>query len=194
MRILRAGDRVAVPWKNGGGTTSEIAVYPEGASFDDFGWRISIARIDRGGPFSIFPGIDRKLAMLEGRVTLTIEGQGEISLSPNSPPAIFPGGVPTSAELIESPASDLNVMTRHGVFTALVERRHLRECDLTSSSDAAARFCFFFSSVTARYGGMDHVLRGGDILHFDSGESGALTLRAGADAIWVEIRAENPRK
>ncbi|MGN6148455.1 MAG: HutD/Ves family protein [Rhizomicrobium sp.] len=194
MRILRASDRVAVPWKNGGGTTSEVAAYPEGASFDDFGWRISIARIDRGGPFSTFPGIDRKLAMLEGRVTLAIEGQGEISLSPDSPAAIFPGDVPTSAKLIESPASDLNVMTRRGLFAALMERRHLRECDLTSSSDAAARFCFFFSTVTARYAGTEHVLRGGDVLHFVSGESGALTLPAGADAIWIEIRAENPRK
>ena len=61
MRILRVSGRVAAPWKNGGGTTTEVAVFPAGASFDDFGWRISIADIARGGPFSQFPGIDRTL-------------------------------------------------------------------------------------------------------------------------------------
>jgi environmental stress-induced protein Ves len=192
MRILRASDRIAVPWKNGGGTTSEVAVYPQNAGFDDFGWRISIARIDRGGPFSIFPGIDRKLAMLEGRVTLTIEGQSPIALAPDSPPAIFPGDAPTSAELIDSPASDLNVMTRRGAFTARMERRRLRACDLSPSSGAAARFCFFFAAATAQYADADHPLIRGDALQFAPGEAGSLT--AEADVIWVEIRAENPRK
>jgi environmental stress-induced protein Ves len=194
MRILRANDRIAVPWKNGGGTTSEVAAYPEGAGFDDFGWRISIARIDRGGPFSVFPGIDRKLAMLEGRVTLTIEGQNVIALSPESPPAIFPGDVPTSAELIQSPASDLNVMTRRGAFRAFMERQRLLARDLTSSSGAAARFCFFVSEISAHCTGSDHVLNRGDAVQFASGEAGSLTLAAEADVIWVEIRAENPPK
>jgi environmental stress-induced protein Ves len=192
MRILRASDRIAVPWKNGGGTTSEVAVYPQNAGFDDFGWRISIARIDRGGPFSIFPGIDRKLAMLEGRVTLTIGGQSPIALAPDSPPAIFPGDAPTSAELLDSPASDLNVMTRRGAFTARMEKTRVRERDLASSSDAAARFCFFLTAATAHYADADHALIRGDALQFAPGEAGSLT--AEADVIWVEIRAENPRK
>ncbi|TIV74879.1 MAG: HutD family protein, partial [Mesorhizobium sp.] len=31
MRILRAADYRVMPWKNGGGTTTEIAVSPDGA-------------------------------------------------------------------------------------------------------------------------------------------------------------------
>ena len=46
------------PWKNGGGSTTEIAVWPNGAGLDEFDWRISLATITQSGPFSFFPGID----------------------------------------------------------------------------------------------------------------------------------------
>src|SRR6185312_8494152 len=118
MRILRTSGRTSVPWKNGGGTTSEVAVFPQGASFEDFGWRISIADIARSGPFSQFPGIDRTLAMLKGQVSLSIAGRDTIALSIDMPPVEFPGDVATAAELIGEAATDLNVMTRRGVFTA----------------------------------------------------------------------------
>ena len=53
-------------WKNGGGETAEIAVFPEGACYDDFHWRLSMARIAADGPFSTFPNVDRTLALIEG--------------------------------------------------------------------------------------------------------------------------------
>ncbi|MDB5497193.1 MAG: HutD, partial [Phenylobacterium sp.] len=31
LRVLAAADRQAVPWKNGGGVTREIAAYPTGS-------------------------------------------------------------------------------------------------------------------------------------------------------------------
>ncbi|WP_459615038.1 HutD/Ves family protein [Bordetella sp. 2513F-2] len=51
------------PWKNGGGTTREIARMVSGG---EVLWRISLARIERPGPFSAFPGIWRQLMLLEG--------------------------------------------------------------------------------------------------------------------------------
>ncbi len=54
------------PWKNGGGTTREIAVRPPGAGMDAFAWRVSVADIVADGPFSAFPGIDRQIALLDG--------------------------------------------------------------------------------------------------------------------------------
>ena len=66
MRILRAESYRRMPWKNGGGETTEIAVSPEGAGLDDFDWRVSMARVESSGPFSLFAGIDRTLAILEG--------------------------------------------------------------------------------------------------------------------------------
>lgn len=66
VRILRAAGRAAAVWKNGGGVTREIAVFPEGAGMDDFVWRASLAEVAADGPFSAFPGIDRTITLAEG--------------------------------------------------------------------------------------------------------------------------------
>lgn len=122
MRVLRAADRRATPWKNGGGVTSEVCAWPPGAGFDVFTWRVSMAEVRADGPFSLFPGVDRILAVLRGRLALSIGGTGDCDLTPDSPPAVFPGDVRTIGRLVESPVLDLNVMTRRGAASAHVER------------------------------------------------------------------------
>ena len=68
MKIVRASEQRAMPWKNGGGITYEVAVFPAiSPSLDDFDWRVSMARVAADGPFSLFPGIDRSLAIVERR-------------------------------------------------------------------------------------------------------------------------------
>ncbi|HTV68557.1 MAG TPA: HutD family protein [Rhizobiaceae bacterium] len=128
MRILRAADHRVMPWKNGGGTTTEIAVYPEGAGLDTFEWRVSMARVETNGPFSAFPGVERTLAVLDGEgIRLEIEGQKPIELTKRSKPLGFPADVKTSAELLGGAITDLNVMTRRGTWKHTVERVALRE-------------------------------------------------------------------
>ncbi len=123
MRILRAADYRVMPWKNGGGTTTEIAVAPQGAGLDDFDWRISMARVEGSGPFSSFTGIDRTLSVLEGEgIVLDIAGRPSARLTALSAPLSFPGDVPTGATLIGGPITDLNVMTRRSRMTHAVER------------------------------------------------------------------------
>ena len=41
MRVFRSADHAFSPWKNGGGTTAEIAIGPPGATLDAFDWRIN---------------------------------------------------------------------------------------------------------------------------------------------------------
>ena len=89
LTVLRAGDRKAVPWKNGGGVTREIAAWPPGSGFDDFAWRVSMAEVREDGPFSNFAGVDRILTVLEGAMRLTIEGGGVFELSLDTPPSAF---------------------------------------------------------------------------------------------------------
>ncbi|UCI24396.1 HutD family protein [Mesorhizobium sp. B2-8-5] len=126
MRILRAADYRVMPWKNGGGTTTEIAVSPAGAGLDDFDWRVSMARVETSGPFSSFAGIDRTLSVLEGEgIILDIAGQPPAQLTAASAPLAFPGDVPTGAALIGGPITDLNVMTRRGRMAHKVECRPL---------------------------------------------------------------------
>jgi environmental stress-induced protein Ves len=114
MRILRSSERVASPWKNGGGITFEVASFPERSTLDTFGWRISIAQVQRGGPFSAFPGVDRQLAVLEGRLSLAVAGRSVIELSEDSPVIHFSGDVATDARPLSARVTDLNVMTRRG--------------------------------------------------------------------------------
>lgn len=122
MRILRAADRIATPWKNGGGVTREVAAWPEGAGFDDFDWRVSMADVRADGPFSAFAGVDRVLAVLDGRLRLEIEGQAPVSLARGDHPAVFPGDVPTSGIVEAGPVLDLNVMTRRGKIRPTLAR------------------------------------------------------------------------
>jgi len=56
----------AVAWKNGGGSTRTVAVSPVGSGFDDFVWRVSIAEVGQSGGFSLFPGVDRTILLLDG--------------------------------------------------------------------------------------------------------------------------------
>ena len=121
MKILRAADRVAMPWKNGGGVTREVAVWPAGADLDTFDWRVSIAEVTSAGPFSHFARIDRTLAILEGRIALAFADR-TVELDAQSPPLAFPGELSCSGTPIGGAVTDLNVMTRRGRCTARVER------------------------------------------------------------------------
>jgi environmental stress-induced protein Ves len=121
LTVLPAADRIAMPWKNGGGITREVAAHPPGSDLDSFIWRVSMAEVAQAGPFSCFPGIDRVLTVIEGALDLTIAGQAPITLTPQSEPYAFAADAPCSAAL-DAPVSDLNVMVRRGVATARVSR------------------------------------------------------------------------
>ncbi|MGH8264871.1 MAG: HutD/Ves family protein [Steroidobacterales bacterium] len=123
MRVLRNRDYRRMPWKNGGGETMEIAVQPPDASLAAFGWRISLARVDRSGPFSRFPGIDRTLSIVQGEgLELAVEGYSPVMLGRDSEPFKFPGDTATIATLVRGPVMDLNVMTRRGLHRHTMER------------------------------------------------------------------------
>jgi len=123
MRIIRAADCKIMPWKNGGGTTTEIAVAPEGASLGDFDWRISMAHVGQDGPFSSFPGIDRTLSVLTGNGIRLAFGDGEtVVLDRSTAPFFFAADRAVEGVLVGGPIDDLNVMSRRGAWNHSVER------------------------------------------------------------------------
>ncbi|RST04934.1 HutD family protein [Streptomyces sp. WAC07149] len=110
IRILRAADRTAAPWKNGGGVTREIAARPEGAGTADFAWRVSLAEVEADGPFSSFPGVDRILTLAEGAgMDLTVGGARRL-VDERYAPQHFPGDRPTDCRLLGGPVVNFNVM------------------------------------------------------------------------------------
>ena len=123
MHIIRAADCLVMPWKNGGGTTTEIAVAPAGASLDDFDWRISMAHVGQDGPFSAFPGVDRTLSVLTGSGITLAFGDGErVRLDRTSAPCPFAADRAVEGLLVDGPIDDLNVMSRRGRWNHRVER------------------------------------------------------------------------
>jgi len=135
VRVLRARDRRATPWKNGGGVTREIAVFPPGVDLDAFDWRVSMATVSTGGPFSRFPGVDRVLSVLEGELRLTFDSGAALNLTPRSAPAAFAGDVPVQAETPINPATDLNVMTRRDRVRASVTRVAFEKSQTLTASE-----------------------------------------------------------
>jgi environmental stress-induced protein Ves len=131
LKIVRAGDCLTTPWKNGGGSTTEIAAEPPGASLDTFDWRVSMAQVATDGPFSNFPGIDRTLAVVRGNgLALTIGNDAPVTLQRGSDPVHFAGDIATSARLIAGEITDLNVMTRRRQFSHRLARvREAASCD-----------------------------------------------------------------
>jgi hypothetical protein len=126
MKVCRADSYIVMPWKNGGGSTTEIAVSPVGASLNAFDWRVSMARIERDGPFSSFPGIDRTLTLLDGnRVELKIDGRAPQILTPSVPTLAFGGEERVEAAVPDGPITDFNVMTRRGRCRHRFERARL---------------------------------------------------------------------
>lgn len=107
----------AMPWKNGGGETLELAIAPAGAGLDDFAWRISSARVAADGAFSRFAGVDRSLALLSGAGLRLQRGDGRVEeLFSGGAVAQFPGEEAIAATLVDGPVGDLNLMTRRGVW------------------------------------------------------------------------------
>jgi environmental stress-induced protein Ves len=143
MRILRAADHRVLPWKNGGGVTTEIAVFPEGAGFDAFEWRLSMATVANDGPFSIFPDVDRTLSVLEGEgIVLSIDGLPDETLTRTSAPFAFAADQPAAARLLARPITDLNIMTRRGRWMHRVARISGSRTRLTFGAAAATiMFC-----------------------------------------------------
>jgi environmental stress-induced protein Ves len=121
IRVLRAADRVAVPWKNGGGITREVAIWPPDAGFDTFDWRVSIAQVHEAGPFSRFENIDRTMAILQGRLALHFPGYS-VELDANSEPFSFAGDAACDGLPLEGPVTDLKVMVRRGSAVARIGR------------------------------------------------------------------------
>lgn len=147
VHLIRWGMARAMPWKNGGGITHELAVFPETAGLEDFGWRLSMAEVASDGPFSAFTGIDRTLALVDGAgVRLDFGAEGETVLATPGDFTSFNGGVPVTCRLIDGPVLDFNVMTRRGAFRHSMERLMLEEgigleCPGPASGETIALVC-----------------------------------------------------
>ncbi len=91
-----------IPWKNGLGETTELAIN-DNASLDDFIWRISIASVINDGVFSDFSGYDRNLVLIEGKgINLQHDAKSTDLLEKTLDVASFDGGGETLGRLLDA--------------------------------------------------------------------------------------------
>lgn len=115
--VLRFAELRPERWRNGRGTTREIASGADGSG--GFAWRLSLADVERPGPFSRFPRAERILTVVDGEgIVLDVEGE-EHALDPGRP-FPFSGDAAATATLPAGPVRALNVITGRGTVHAQV--------------------------------------------------------------------------
>jgi environmental stress-induced protein Ves len=125
LRVLRPADYKRMPWKNGGGITTELAVYPSNSN-QAYDWRISIADIESNGPFSTFEGYDRCIALLEGiGMELRFDDGEPIRLERRLQFVKFAGEQRTEGVLVSGKVRDFNVIYKRAMVNADVLHRPL---------------------------------------------------------------------
>jgi len=133
-RVLAPADYRRMPWKNGGGHTLEIAVEPPGADLAHFAWRVSIAAIERDGPFSSFPGVDRTLVLLAGN-GMRLSGDGStVELRTAYEPVTFAGEAALDCALADGPTRDFNFMVRRALASGSMRVVRDEACALPPAS------------------------------------------------------------
>ncbi|MBY3119521.1 HutD/Ves family protein [Rhizobium laguerreae] len=190
MRILRAGDHKRMPWKNGKGETVEIAVFPPGASINDFDWRISMATVAEDGPFSIFPGIDRTLAILDGNgMVLDVAGSSPVLLTTASDPLTFPADVPVAARLDDGAITDLNVMTRRDGLAHTLIRVDVDGSKTVPLPPSTCLLLCHRGALSFRRGSETGALAAGDALQIEEAAATALEIDGEARCYLASITA-----
>jgi len=104
-----------------GGETRQLAIAPVGATLAarDFHWRFSTATVLQSGPFSVFSGYRRYLALRSGAgfqlaVTTPPGPTQQITLTNPRHQACFCGGASAGAQLLDGPVRDINLMLAPG--------------------------------------------------------------------------------
>ncbi|MFD0693285.1 HutD family protein [Paenibacillus sp. GCM10027628] len=111
IKVIKKDEQVTTAWS--GGTTTQLAIYPEDADYSkrDFMWRISSAQIhDEQSLFTCLPDYWRQLMVIRGDVILEFEGSHRVALKPFEQASFSGGWVTRSIGKI----TDFNLMTAAG--------------------------------------------------------------------------------
>jgi uncharacterized protein len=169
---LSVSDYAAMPWRNGAGTTLEIAIddSPTDSSSAPFLWRLSMADLAGDGPFSQIADVDRIIVLLAGTdVMLTINGAPPAALRRHQIIS-FPGDVPTSMTMAPGRGRDLNLMWDRTRATGKVEI--MRAGDAVLWIDAQVAFVVALGGrATVAVDDAEHVLGEQETMRLDRGGS-----------------------
>jgi len=147
LNVISPAQFKQIPWKNGQGTTTELAIN-EGGTLTDFNWRLSIASVKADGNFSDFSGYWRNLVLISGGGIALQHSLNDKNKTDHLTELLqvssFDGGSKTQGKLLSGHINDFNIMTKTESYKAEVstysqkEIVRIKPCDL----------CFVYS-ITA---------------------------------------------
>jgi environmental stress-induced protein Ves len=125
IRILDPASFKTVPWKNGGGTATDIAV---GLGADgEVDWRVGTAAILKDGPFSNYEGVTRTFTIIAGPgVHLDFAGEGTRTLDRDQPTRFAGAPAPFCRLRDGTSATAFNLLTRDSAASGEVSIRRGR--------------------------------------------------------------------
>ncbi|MDT9001547.1 HutD family protein [Paucibacter sp. APW11] len=112
--IISAENVAPQAWRNGGGQTRELLAWPHA---HDWVLRVSVADIEADGPFSVFEGVDRWFAVLQGEGVRLYDYE----LRVGDELLHFDGKLAPDCELLGGTTRDFNLMHRRGKGTLRVQ-------------------------------------------------------------------------
>ena len=168
-QIIRKADFTTLKWKNGGGTTHEIA---RNEADENFGWRLSVAEVASDGPFSLFPGHERVLTVVEGK-GMKLASANTAHHAGHLVPIRFSGDENIVGKLNDGPCRDFNLIFDPQRFSAEIAVLHGAQ---------KLSGCFAVYLVSGAAGGMEE----GDVV-FLEGEDGFVQTSADAIALVIHL-------
>jgi environmental stress-induced protein Ves len=184
--VVRLEDVPATSWRNGGGVTRELAVWPQAA---DWTWRMSVAEVGQSGPFSSFEGVDRWFAVLAGSGIQLMVDQQTHHLTAADAPFFFDGAANTDCELTDGATQDFNLMVQRSRASARMVR-------VSNNLDAAIGTPENTSKMIAIYAinSGATVVFNGEVLHLPAAslawravDQPASARITSSNALWMEI-------
>lgn len=190
IQLLHRASYQRARWKNDGGWTTELARRDDDEG--GFLWRVSIAEIERDGPFSTFPGIERDLLLLEGNgIELDIGDEPARHLARRFERVHFAGEQPVYCRLLAGPTRDFNVMARRDSVVADVAARPLVGSMLLFPEAGAEWLVHVHAGALAlRRDGASVDAATGDSLRVE-GDGGRITLEGGGEVVIVRFSPRN---
>ena len=192
-RTIHLADVPATPWRNGGGMTRELAVWP---ATGDWRWRMSVAEVTASGPFSRFAGITRWFAVLKGDgVLLSVRtpsdsdeaGPCEHRLTAVDPALCFDGGATTHCSLLGGPTQDFNLMAQDDCLPARMVRVQGELTVLAGASKTIAIYAVD-SGAGVRFNTEDIFLAGGTLVWRTLTKAATVHIQ-GSHVLWMELSA-----
>ena len=179
-------------WKNGSGWTREILRWPQDAG-EQWDWRLSIAEVDKDGPFSAFPGVERELVLLSGAgMHLHFEDGESVLLNPPHDRHRFAGERALRSGLISGPTQDFNVMWRRERVEATLLHRPLVG-PMLFFPEPGVRWAAYLLSGRARFKDQPQLLllEQGDsaLIEPQPGRSSRVIMEGGGELLLVRIAA-----